>query len=140
MCPPASGLLQIGHKLKKMTMTSQFFDMTSPSVFFDVLFLLWNLVTGPSLMSISSMVLELWQFSFIRHLTRNLEFENTCIWVLPNSWRLGKLGIPNLITYYWMLQNARVTAFTFSELLRENQQGEGGGLPPTQIRVNQSLW
>ena len=26
-----------------------------------------------------------------------------------------------------MLQNARITAFTVSELLRENQQGEGGG-------------
>ena len=26
---------------------------------------------------------------------------------------------------YWMLQNAKVTAFTVSELLRENQQGEG---------------
>ena len=26
-----------------------------------------------------------------------------------------------------MLQNARVTAFTVSELLRENQQGWGGG-------------
>ena len=26
-----------------------------------------------------------------------------------------------------MLQNARVTAFAFSELLRENQQGGGGG-------------
>ena len=26
-----------------------------------------------------------------------------------------------------MLQNATVTAFTFSELLMKNQQGEGGG-------------
>ena len=47
-----------------------------------------------------------------------------------------------------MLQNAKVTAFTVSELLRENQHGGGGGggrgggqnYPPpsfpTQIRVN----
>ena len=40
-----------------------------------------------------------------------------------------------------MLQNAKVTAFTVSELLRENQlEGEGGEEckithPPTQIRV-----
>ena len=36
-----------------------------------------------------------------------------------------------------MLQNARVTAFTISELLSENQQ-DGGKitLPPTQIRFN----
>ena len=36
-----------------------------------------------------------------------------------------------------MLQNARVTAFIVSELLRENQQGEGVNLSaPTQISVN----
>ena len=29
-----------------------------------------------------------------------------------------------------MLQNARITAFTVSELLRGNQQGEGGITPP----------
>ena len=34
-----------------------------------------------------------------------------------------------------MLQNARVTAFTISELLRENQQGEAK-LPSTTARVN----
>ena len=38
-----------------------------------------------------------------------------------------ELGIPNLarmsqIKCYRMLQNARVTAFTLSQLLRENQQ------------------
>ena len=37
------------------------------------------------------------------------------------------------------MENARVTALTVSELLRKNQQGEGGGgkiiPPPTQIRV-----
>ena len=38
------------------------------SNFFDVvLFLLSSLVTDPSFMSISSLVLELWQFSFIRN-------------------------------------------------------------------------
>ena len=45
-----------------------------------------------------------------------------------------------LIKYYWVLQNARVTAFTVSELLRENQEGRDRGwvkLPhPIQIRVN----
>ena len=36
-----------------------------------------------------------------------------------------------------MLQNARVTAFTVSELLRKNEQGEGVNLSaPTQISVN----
>ena len=47
-------------------------------IFFDVaLFLLSSLVTGPSFMTISSLVLELWKFSFYTHL-----------WVLLNIWRL----------------------------------------------------
>ena len=53
-----------------------------------------------------------------------------------------KLGTPNLarmflMKCYCMLQNAKVTDFTISESLRENQQGEGGRvkLPPTQIRA-----
>ena len=33
------------------------------------------------------------------------------------------------------MQNTRVTTFTISELLRENQQGVGKITPPTQIRV-----
>ena len=48
-------------------MTSQFADMTSLSIFFDVaVFFSSSLVTGPSLMSMSLMVLELWQFSLLR--------------------------------------------------------------------------
>ena len=50
----------------------------------------------------------------------------------------------SLIKFYWILPNARVTAFIVSELLRENQQEGGGGggggavklLCTTQIRVN----
>ena len=50
-----------------MTMASQFLDMTSLSNLFDViLFPLSSLVTGSSFMSVSLLVLELWQFSFIR--------------------------------------------------------------------------
>ena len=60
-------LLQIDHKSKKITMTSQFFEITSSSNFFEVVFFhLSSLVTGPRFISISSLVLELWQFSFIR--------------------------------------------------------------------------
>ena len=32
---------------------------------------------------------------------------------------------------YWMFENARVTAFTVSELLGENQHGGGGGVKIT---------
>ena len=54
-----------------------------------VLFLLSNLVTGPSFMSISSLVLKLWQFC--KGLTRNSEIRNTPIWVLPNTRRLEQV-------------------------------------------------
>ena len=110
-------------------MTSQFSDMTLSYNFFDViLFLLSSLVTGPSFMSISSLVLELWQFSFIRDWPeiRKSEIPPSEFWQISGDW--GELGIPNLarmspIKCYWMLQNARVTAFTVFELLKENQQG-----------------
>ena len=99
--------------------------------FFDViLFLLSILVTCTSFMSISSVVLELWQFYFIRDWPeiRKLEIPPSEFYPIAGDW--GKLEIKNLawmslIKSYWMLQNARVTAFTVSELLREYQQGEG---------------
>ena len=52
--------------------------------------------------------------------------------LISRDW--GKIGPPNLArTYlrksYYMLQNARVIAFTVSELSRENQQGVGGKPP-----------
>ena len=124
-------------------MTSEFSDMTSSSNFFDlVLFLLSSLVTGPRFMSISSLVLELWQFSFIRDWPEIRKSEIPPSEFCPISGDWGKLWIPNLarmslIECYWMLQNSRVTAFTVFELLRENQLGRRVVklLPPTQIRV-----
>ena len=114
-------------------MTSQFSDMTSSSNCFGaVLFLLSVLVTGPNLVSISSLILELWQFSFIRNWpeVQKSEIPPSEFCLISEDW--GKLDIPNLarmslIKCYWMLQNARVTALTVSELLRENQQAGKGG-------------
>ena len=62
---------------------------------------------------------------FYKGLTRNPEIGNTLVWVLPNIWRLEKVGDTTFDTnvskkYCWMLNNARVTAFTVSKLLREN--------------------
>ena len=100
--------------------------------FFDiVLFLLSNLVTGPSFMSISSPVLELWQFSFIRDWpeSRKLEIPLSEFCSVSGDW--DKLWILNLarvslLECYWMLQNFMVTAFTVFKLLRENHLGGGG--------------
>ena len=59
----------------------------------------------------------------------------------PVSGNWGELGIPNLtrmslIKCYARLQDSRVTTFTASGLLRENQQGVKLLPPPLQIRVN----
>ena len=80
--------------------------------------------------------------SFYKGLTRNLKIGNTPVWL--GDW--DKSGIPNLawmslMKFYWILQNPIVTAFTFSELLREIQK-TGGKISPSPsppailIRVN----
>ena len=133
-----------------MTMTSQISYMMLSSNFFDfVLFLLSCLVNGPIFMSISSLVLELWQFSFIRDWPeiRKLEIPPSKFCPIFGEW--DKSGIPNLVRFslikcYLMLQNARVTAFTVTELLRGNQQGGGGvKLPyphPPRLGLKKTTW
>ena len=82
--------------------------------FFDVVFfLLSSLVTGSSFISISSLVLELWQFPFIRDWPEIWKSEITTSEFCPISGGWGKIGMPNLtgtfqIKCYWMLQNAKV--------------------------------
>ena len=107
-----------------------------------VLFLLPSLVTGPTFMSISSLVLELWQFSFIRGWPKIRKLELTLSEFCPVSENCGKSGIPTLVQVflikcycYWMLQNSRVTAFTVFELITENQQG-GKITPPLPTPPN----
>ena len=122
-------------EIRKMTMTSQFADMTSSSIFSDVvLILLSSLVAASSYMSISLLVLELWIF-FYKRLNRNPEIRNTPVWVLPIIWKPGELGVPNLARMFlikcsYMMQNAKVTAFTVIAILRENLQGYQ---PPTRL-------
>ena len=112
--------------------------MTSSLKYFNiVLFLLSSLVTGPSFMLLSSLVLELWQFSFMRDWQAIQKSEIPPSEFCPVSEDWSKLGIPNLARMslrkcYWMLRNARLTAFTISELLRENQQ-RGVNFPPSSL-------
>ena len=79
-------------------------------------------------MPISSLILEWCQFSFIRDWPKIQKLEIPRLsFAQPISKDWDKLEIPVLlrmflIKYYWMLQNASVTAFTVSELLRENQK------------------
>ena len=65
--------------------------------FFDiVLFLLSVLVTGSNSMSISSLVLELWKFSFIRDLPEILKLEILLSEFCQISGNWSELRIPNL--------------------------------------------
>ena len=60
---------------------------------------------------------------FYKGLTRNPEIGNNPAWVLPNIWTLAQVSdtkfatnLSNVMKCYWMLQNARFTAFIVSEL------------------------
>ena len=47
------------------------------------------------------------------------------------------------IKFYGILQNARVTAFTVSELLRESQKGGGGKItppPPPRLGLTKKIY
>ena len=96
-------------------MASQFPDMTSTSIFFEVvLFLLSGLVTGLSFMSISALVLELWQFSFIRDWPETWKSEIPSSEFFPIFEDWGEVWIQNfarmsVIKCYWMLQIYRFT-------------------------------
>ena len=97
--------------------------------FFDVaLFLLLTLVTGPSFMSISSLVLELWQFSFIRDWREIWKLKIPSSEFCPISGDWGKLQIPNLAQMS-QLYMSQCYSFIVSELLRKNQH-RGKITPP----------
>ena len=107
--------------------------------FFDgAVFILSSLVTGPSFMSMSALVLELCHISYIRNWSeiRKSKIHSSEFWPLSGDW--GKLRIQNLAWMfltksYWMLQNFSAAAFTACELLRENQQGSKITTPPSRL-------
>ena len=130
----ASGLLQIGHKWEKRQWRYNFPKWRHRQIFWRcfvsfVKFNYWpmfnvNIITGSGVMTIF----------FYKGLTRNLEIGNTPVWVLPNIWRLERVRDTKFGTNVSrMLQNIRVTAFTFNSLFLQ-----GGKITPspTQIRVN----
>ena len=120
-----------------MIIISQFCDMTSSSTFFDVvLFFLSSLVTDPNFMSISFLVLELRQFSFIRDWPeiRKLEILTSVI-KSPNIWRLGqvrgtKFGRNGSNKILLKAEKCQGYSFNRFELLRGNQQGGRITRPP----------
>ena len=109
-------------------MTSQFFDMASSSNVFDVLlFLFSHLFTGPSFMSISSLVLELWQFPFIRDWPEILKSEIPPWELCQISGDWGKLGIPYLAQRFLnkilLLNAAKCYSFYFSLVIKGKPTG-----------------
>ena len=114
-------------------MTSQLPKMTSSLDFFSrcrvplVKFSWWSkfhivIITNSGVMTI---------FVY-KGLTRNPEIRNTQSEFCPIFGDWGKLERLNLaqksrIKCFWMNQNPRVTAFTISELLRENHKAGRGG-------------
>ena len=129
-----------------MTMASQFFDMTSSSNFFGVvLFVLSSLVTSPSFVSISSQVLELWQFSFIRDWPEIWNSE-TAVWVLPDIWRPRQIRDTKFgtnVSNKSLMNAAKCQGYSVYRFWVIKGKPTGGvKLPPsspTQIRVNVTI-
>ena len=98
-------------KIWKIKMTSQFFYITSSSIFFEVFFLLSSLVTGPSFMSISSLVLELWQFSFVRDWPeiRKLEIPPSECCLISGDWNESSTNVCNKL----LLSAAKYQDYSF---------------------------
>ena len=125
----ASGLLQIGHKQEKWQSCLNLATWRHCQFFYVNMFLLPSLLTDYlSFMSISLLLFTLWLFSFVRDWPeiQKSEIHLSEFCMISGDW--GELWTSNLVgtslmKRYWMLKNARITAFTVPELLRENQQG-----------------
>ena len=112
----------------------------SPDFFDVVLFLLSSLVTGPNFMSISSLVLELWQFYFIRDWPEIRKSERPTSGFCPISGDGSESWIANLAQmflreYYWMLQHVRGYSFYRFWVIKGKPTGGGELIPPTSPRL-----
>ena len=95
-------------------MTPQVFDITSSSNVFDLaVFILPNLVTDPSFMSISLIVLELWKFSLIKDWSEIWKSKIPPSKFCPLSGDWGRLGISNLAQMSLILNAAKRQRSTF---------------------------
>ena len=113
----------------KMTSMLQFSDITSFSCF----------VTGPRFMSMSLLVLQLWQFSFMKDWPEIQKPEKTSSEFRPTSGDRDELGIPNFAQISLMkvkecCKMREPQLLPFLSYIREINM-VGVKLPPTQIRV-----
>ena len=132
---PSSKLLQIGQKLEKWQWRHNLLTWHHRQVLFVVvLFFLSRLVTGPSFMSMSSLVLELWQFSFIRDWPEIRKLDISPSEFCPISGDRRELVIPNLarmsqMKCYRILQNANYGIYRFW-VIKGKPTGRVKLLPP----------
>ena len=128
-------------KIRKITMTSQFSDMTSTSIFWRcfvslVKFSYWskihvNIITVSGIMTIF----------FYKGLTRNPEIGNTSVWVLPNIWRLVRVMDTKFgtnVSNRMLLNAAKFQGYSFYRFWVFKGKPTGGGKitnPLNQIRV-----
>ena len=130
-------------KIRKMTMTSQFSDIMSKSNFFDlVLFLLSSLVAGLGFMSISSLVLELWQFYFIRDWPEIQKSEILPSEICPISEDWGQVidtKFSTNVSNRMLLSPAKFQGYSFYRfwVIKVKPSGEGGKIiPPPRLGLN----
>ena len=128
---PASGLLQIGCKLKKWQLRHNFPTWRHRQFFNVVLFFLSSLVTGPCFMKLGVMTI-----SFYKGLPRNLGIGNTPSEFFSISGDWDELGITNLArTSNKMLLNAaKCQGYSFYRFWVIKRKPTGGNItahPPT---------
>ena len=124
---------------EKMTMTSQFANMTSSSNFFNIILYCWSqfyvkIITGSGVMTIF----------FYKGLTRNLQIRYTLVWVLPNIWRLGQVrdtkfgkNVPNEM----LLNAAKCQGYSFYHFgVIKGKPTRGVKLTPAPPRLGLSLY
>ena len=119
-------------KTGKTVMTSQFFDIRLSLNFFDVaLFLLSSLVTVPIFMSLSSLVLELWQFLFIRDWPkiRKRDCPRLSFAQYLETGRVKKTKFGTNISDKMLLNAAKWQGYSFYRfwVIKGRPIGEGGG-------------
>ena len=117
----ASWLLQTGYKSEKQQCHNLLYSHDATLKFFWRCFI--SLVTFSYWSKFHVNIITGSRVSFYKGLTRNPKIRNTLTEFCTISGDWHEVGIPNLawmslVEFYRMMLNARVTAFTISELLR----------------------
>ena len=102
-----------------MTMTLQFPDMTSSSIFLGCL------------VSFLNFLLSIF-VSVVSFLTKNPEIGNTPIWVLPNIWRLRRVSDTKFGSDEMLPNAAKCQVYSFYRfwVIKGKPTGQGGNCPP----------